>query len=172
VCQAAQILGGEEERSGEERRQEYQELLRTMEAEQASVGELEPAISHFVKVTRSYWSGLFHCYDVPELPRTNNDLEQTFGALRCADRRITGRKAASPGLVLRGPVRIVATVATKLHPFEPMDLCPRDLEEWSKLRQQLSEHEEARRLQRRFRRDPAAFLARAEQLILRQVLPR
>jgi len=27
---------------------------------------------HLDKVSRSYWPGLFHCYDVPGLPRTNN----------------------------------------------------------------------------------------------------
>ena len=25
------------------------------------------------KVTASYWSGLSHCYDIPDLPRTNNE---------------------------------------------------------------------------------------------------
>ena len=31
---------------------------------------------HLDKVSRSYWPGLFHCYDVPGLPRTNNELEK------------------------------------------------------------------------------------------------
>ncbi len=30
----------------------------------------------------SYWAGLFHCYAVPDLPRTNNDLEHYFGTAR------------------------------------------------------------------------------------------
>ena len=45
-------------------------------------GELTTAIEHFVKVTRSYWPGFFHCYDLSGLPRTNNDLEQFFGSHR------------------------------------------------------------------------------------------
>lgn len=39
---------------------------------------LEQVVKQFIKVTRSYWPGLFHCYDVVELPRTNNDLEVRF----------------------------------------------------------------------------------------------
>jgi len=33
---------------------------------------------HLDKVSRSYWPGLFHCYDFDALPRTNNDLESHF----------------------------------------------------------------------------------------------
>jgi hypothetical protein len=32
-------------------------------------------VDHFLRVSRSYWPGLFHCYDVEDLPRTNNDLD-------------------------------------------------------------------------------------------------
>ena len=53
------------------------------------------ALGRFRKVTRSYWSGLFHCYDVADLPRTNNDLEQLFGAHRYHERRSSGRKVYS-----------------------------------------------------------------------------
>ena len=47
-----------------------------MSAQHAALGPLTPALAHFHKVTASYWPGLFCCYDVPGLPRTNNDLEQ------------------------------------------------------------------------------------------------
>jgi hypothetical protein len=46
----------------------------------AQAGDLAGGIDHFLKVTRSYWSGLFRCYDIKGLPRTNNDLEQVFGS--------------------------------------------------------------------------------------------
>ena len=77
-------------------------LLGAMTRYQAAAGTLAPALAHFRKVTRSYWPGLFACYTVPDLPRTNNDLEQFFGAYRYHDRRTTGRKVASPSLVLNG----------------------------------------------------------------------
>jgi hypothetical protein len=64
---------------------------------QATAGTLASAVPHFLKVTRSYGPGLFHCYGVPDLPRTNHDLEQCFGAYRLHERRATGRKGACPG---------------------------------------------------------------------------
>jgi len=171
VHEAAHLLGGEEHRSAEERRQEYGSLLTRMAREQESVGELAPAIPHFLTVTRSYWNGLFHCYDIPDLPRTNNDLEQMFGSVRHGERRTTGRKRASPGLVIRGEVRIVTAIATRLYRFGVEELCPHDLGALAKLRKVLARREEARRAQRRFRRDPALFLAHAEQLLLGPALP-
>ncbi len=47
---------------------------------------------HLDRVSRSYWSGLFHCYDVPGLPRTNNELESHFRETRRRLLRITGQK--------------------------------------------------------------------------------
>ena len=47
---------------------------------------------HLDQVSRSYWSGLFHCYDVPGLPRTNNALESHFRETRRRLLRITGQK--------------------------------------------------------------------------------
>ena len=57
---------------------------------------MAPAVEHFRTVTKSYWLGLFQCYQVAELPRTNNDLEHLFGSTRYLERRATGRKMASP----------------------------------------------------------------------------
>jgi hypothetical protein len=56
-------------------------------------------LAHFRKVTRSYWPGLFPCYHLSHLPRTNNDLEQFFGAHRSHERHTTGHNGASPALV-------------------------------------------------------------------------
>lgn len=47
---------------------------------------------HLDTVSRSYWPGLFHCYDVPGLPRTNNDLESRFRDTRRRLLRTTGQK--------------------------------------------------------------------------------
>ena len=66
-----------------------------MTRQQAAASTRGPALVHFRKVTRSYWPGLFHCYNLPDLPRTNNDLEQFFGAYRSHDRRTTGRNTVS-----------------------------------------------------------------------------
>ena len=171
VHEAARLLDEETVLNVFERRQQYRALLSTMSRERASVGELEPAVVHFLKVTKSYWRGLFHCYEIPGLPRTNNELEQTFGTVRHGERRATGRKSASPGLVVRGAVRIIAALATRLYPFGAAQLWPHDPAALAKVRRELEQREEARRAQFRFRRDPAAFLQHAERLLLRSSLP-
>ena len=71
-------------------------LLGAMRQHQAKAGTLAPAVGHFLKVSRSYWSGLFHCYTVPELPRTDNELEQFFGAYRYHERRGPGARSLRP----------------------------------------------------------------------------
>jgi len=127
-----------------------------------TVGPLAEAISHFGTVTASYGDQLFPCYDVPDLPRTNNALEQCFGRVRYHERRATGRKGASPGLVVRGAVRLVAAVATRVQAFAGADLQPTDLAAWAALRAQLARRQDARRAQRRFRHDPQSYLAALE----------
>ncbi len=47
---------------------------------------------HLDKVSTSYWPGLFHCYDVEGLPRTNNDLESHFRDTQRRLLRTTGQK--------------------------------------------------------------------------------
>ncbi len=142
-----------------------------MSAQQDTLGVLAPAVDHFRKVTARDEPGLFHCYDVPDLPRTNNALEQYFGSARDHERRATGRQGASPGLVVRGAVRVVAAVATRGQPFPEADLRPTDLTRWRALRQQLGTRQEARGAQRRFRRDPDAYLAALEEALFRASLP-
>lgn len=46
---------------------------------------------HIDKTFRSFWWGLFTCYDVDGLPRTNNDLERFMRFLKSGQRRISGR---------------------------------------------------------------------------------
>lgn len=111
-------------------------------------------------------------YDVPGLPRTNNDLEHSFGPARHLERRATGRKGASPAVVVRGAVRVVAEVATRLQPFSATELRPADRDAWRVLRRQVDGRHEMRREQARFRRNPAAYLAALEdQLLAKPALP-
>jgi hypothetical protein len=142
-----------------------------MAAQQAAAGTLSPAVGHFLKVTGSYWPGLFHCYDVPDLPRTNNDLEHFFGTARYHQRRATGRKHSAPGTVVRGSVRLVAAVTTRVRRFQALELRPHDLAQWRQLRRDLAYRQEARRAQLRFRRDPTAYLTALEDHLLKLSLP-
>jgi len=138
---------------------------------QAKAGTLAPAVGHFLKVSRSYWPGLFHCYNVPDLPRTNNDLEQFFGAYRYHERRATGRKVASPAVVPRGAVRLAACTATRLRPFTSAALALDTVSAWQELHHALETCRQQRTQRQRFRRAPAAYLGKLEAKLRQLILP-
>lgn len=171
VHQAARILANAEDQDGATVQADYATLLLTMTAQRATLGGLTEAVAHFQKVTASYEVGLFHCYDVPDLPRTNNALEQCFGSVRYHERRTTGRKGAVPGLVVRGAVRVVAAVATRARPFAAEELQLTDLATWRDLRAQLRTRQDARCAQFRFRKDPVAYLQALEDRLSQPRLP-
>ncbi|HEX5502580.1 MAG TPA: ISNCY family transposase [Thermomicrobiales bacterium] len=171
VHRAAHLLANHDGRAGAAVRADYRALLATMTAERDTLGALAPAVDQFLRVTASYEPGLFHCYDLPGIPRTNNDLEQYFGATRYHERRASGRKGASPGLVVRGAVRVVAAMAARGRPFAGPELRPADLARWWALRRQLATRQGARAAQRRFRRDPDAYLTALEGTLCKPALP-
>ena len=171
IHQAAHLLANHEQQSGQAVRERYQALLLTMREQQASLGPLGEAITEFLKVTTSYWPGLFQCYDATDLPRTDNELEQCFGSVRCGERRASGRRGAIAGLVVRGPVRVLTALALRRQCFLPRALYLKDPEAWASMRKQLTFRREARRKQFRFRKDPAAYLAALEEILLKASLP-
>jgi len=172
VHRAAHILANADHLSSREVQRQYEELLEEMRDSVSLTAPLQQMTSTFLKVTASYQPGLFHCYDVADLPRTNNDLEHVFGSTRYHERRATGRKQASPGLVVRGSVRLVAVIATQNYHFSGSDLAPRDLMQWQILRKQVDYRHEARRQHSRFRKDPERYLrALEEQLSQRKMRP-
>lgn len=171
VHQAAHVLANHENESGQAVRERYERMLCIMREQQASLGPLGEAISTFLKVTQSYWPGLFHCYDIADLPRTNNELEQCFGSVRYGERRASGRRGAMTALVVRGPVRVLTALALRHQCFLPRALALQDLDAWYSMREQLTFRREARRQQLRFRKDPAAYLAALEEILLKTGLP-
>lgn len=171
VHQAAEILGNAQGASATAVRTRYRAQLRHWKRQARPPGQLQPLLRHFLKVTDSYLPGLFHCYDVPDLPPTNNALEQLFGSTRHHERRCTGRKAASPSLVLRGSVRIVAGLGSRQHTYSAVELAPASISQWQTLRQGLEQRRHARTLRYRFRRNAPAFLRRLEGILLKSTLP-
>lgn len=171
VHQAAQVLANADGVAGAVVRSRFRALLGAMARWESAAGTCAAAVAHCRRVTRSYWPGLFDSYDVDGLPRTNNDLEQLFGSTRYRERRASGRKGASPALVLRGSVRVLAVAATPLTGFVGAVLAPRDLTAWRALRAQLAHRHECRRAQLRFRRDPTAYLSALEAQLLQSALP-
>ncbi len=168
---AAHILSNPDGEDAAKVRRRFDGLLAAMARHRGQAGSLAEAVGPFCKVARSYRPGLFHCYAVPGLPRTDNGLEQLFGAQRYHERRANGRKAASPAAVLRGEVRLIAATATRLHPPAPRDLGRVSRDRWRALRERLDQRRHARTLRTRFRRDPTAYLAALEQQACQPTLP-
>ena len=173
IGQAARILDNPSLQPGDVVRAQYQALLGQLAVVLATpAGEaMRGWGEHFLKITRSYWSGLFHCYDVVGLPRTNNDLEQFFGKLRHHERRVTGRKVVAPSLIIRGAVRVLAAVLSWIRPLTPLQLSQVDLVAWREERRQLKQFRQARVLQRRFRQHPEPYLAALEERLVKLSLP-
>jgi hypothetical protein len=171
VHQVAHVLSNEGERPAAAVKRDWKAALRRMEQQGARDEDLAPGLRHFVKVSRSYEPGLFACYRCPELPRTNNDLEQLFGRHRYHERRASGRKVAGPSTVVRGGVRVIAATVTRLEPAQAADLVPPEVKEWQELRAQLEQRREQRRQQRRFRHNPKAYLKELEEKLRQLSLP-
>jgi hypothetical protein len=95
----ADILDPEDKpaRSGAEVRQELFAYLEDIGQESSSSPRLHAFYLKMHQTSLNYASGLFHCYDVSALPRTNNDRESEFRDLNRRLLRTTGQK----GLVRR-----------------------------------------------------------------------
>jgi hypothetical protein len=173
VKRVARLLENKGKRPARQVRRGLSALL--SQIREATAQAKDPVVAEqwrgFVKVTRSYWNGLLHCYTSADIPRTNNDLEHLFGSHRYHERRASGRKQGSPGLVVQGSVRVVSSLATRLRPEEGLQLRTGYVDDWRRLRADLDKRRECRRKQRRFRRDPAGYLRQLEERCLAPSLP-
>jgi hypothetical protein len=79
--------------------QDYLDQLDTLDLDETD----RQVAQHIQQTFRNRWWGLFTCYQVADLPRTNNDLETFMGHLKTRQRRITGRKAAHDFVLRYGP---------------------------------------------------------------------
>lgn len=163
VWAVAQVLSNHEQQAAQDVHKRFEHELVSMREQAEHYQAGRAALLHFLKVTQSYGPHLFCCYQVRDVPRTNNDLEQAFGAVRRGERRATGRKGAIPALVVRGAVRLTTALATRLHLFSVEELVPSDLARWRQLRAEITFRQEARCKQLRFRKDPLVYLARLEE---------
>lgn len=65
VHRVVHLLNNEAQFDGATVKGRMQGLRGAMVQHRAAAGTLAPALAHFLNVTRSYWPGLFYCYDVP-----------------------------------------------------------------------------------------------------------
>src|SRR5437762_6336321 len=82
VHQAAEILANQQQQTGAQVRECYLAFVKQMQEQKAALEPLGEAIEHFCHITDNFAAGLFQCYDVEGLPRTNNELEHCFGVAR------------------------------------------------------------------------------------------
>ena len=116
---------------------------------------LEAFGRHLDKVSRSYWPGLFHCYDVPGLPRTNNELESRFRDTRRRLLRTTGQKGLTQRTLQRqGAWELLPRPSTEAQLLETVgQIPPVDL---AQERQRFAAHRQRFRLQSRSLRQTQA----------------
>jgi hypothetical protein len=114
--------------------------------------------AHLDKVSRSYWSGLFHCYDVPGVPRTNNELESRFRDTRRRLLRTTGQKGLTQRTLQRqGAWELLPRPSTEAKLLEALPQTPP--EELARERQRFAEHRRRFTMQSRSRRQTRAQFA-------------
>ena len=92
---------------------------------------------HINQIFRSFWWGLFTCYDVEGLPRTNNGLERFIRQIRMGYRRVSGRKNVHDFVIRYG------AYAALIDPAESLDellarIAEVDQDEFLKERKRLS----------------------------------
>jgi hypothetical protein len=73
-------------------------------AQVATVGDEgdQRVAAHINQTFRNRWWGLFTCYDVENLPRTNNDLERYMRRIKTGQRRVSGHKNVHDFLIRYG----------------------------------------------------------------------
>jgi hypothetical protein len=120
-------------------------------------------VEHLVAVLRRLGDGLYHCYDVPGLPRTDNDLEQFYRRVKTLERRITGHKRSDAFVVRVGGFAVYATAASATAEADLLrQLAAVPAEVWQAERVMLRATQERQTKMRRFRLHRAAYLAELE----------
>jgi hypothetical protein len=89
------------QRTGAQVRKSWQAGLARIEAEATGSPRLADWCAKIQRVSRSYAPGLFHTYDLPGLPRTNNGRESEFRELRRRLLATTGQVGATKRLLHR-----------------------------------------------------------------------
>jgi hypothetical protein len=81
---------------------------------------LEEQAAYVGTVLQRLGDGLYHCYEVPGVPRTNNDLEHFFRQLKAGERRATGHRRSDAFVVRVGGFAAYAAAA---RPQSAAELC-------------------------------------------------
>jgi len=128
--------------------------------------DLPPTVAtfgaHLDKVSRSYWPGLFHGYEVPGLPRTNNELESRFRDTTRRLLRTTGQKGLTQRTLQRqGAWELLRHPSTEAELLEALPQTPS--EDLAQERQRFAEHRQRFAMKSRSRRQTQAQFAQLRQ---------
>ena len=171
IYQTATILDNEEQLPRLLVQQRFGAWMISMSERKSELGSPSDFIPYLLKVTRNYWPGLFHCYQVEHYPKLIMIKKQVFGSFRHHQRRTTGSQKAPASMFVTGSARLIAAVATRIKTFTAQDLALVDWGAWRHQRSQLDSLRQNRLQQRRFRRDPDNYLLELETKLIQSILP-
>jgi hypothetical protein len=146
--------------------QQVQETLFAYLKEIETISHQQPGLQSFFKTiqktTLSYAPGLFHCYDIPGLPRTNNARESDFRDLNRRLLRTTGQKGLIRRIIQRsGAWELLHRPASLQDTILAFNrVAPQDFHEE---RQRLRQHRNRFRLHTRSPKQSRLQLAKLEQ---------
>lgn len=153
---------GKPARSGAQVQQQLFTYLKDMDQESQDSPRLRRFCKKIRKTTLNYTPGLFHCYDIPGLPRTNNDRESEFRDLNRRLLSTTGQKGLVKRIIQREgaweliprPDSLRDTIGALSHV---------DPDEFSQERQRIRQHRARFRLHTRSAKRSRAQLNQLEQ---------
>jgi hypothetical protein len=153
---------GKPHRKAAQVQQELSDCLKEIQIQSSENPRLQAFYKTIEKTTHSYASGLFHCYDIPGLPRTNNDRESEFRDLNRRLLSTTGQKGLVRRILQRtGAWELIPRPASLDETREALSKV--DEHEFLQERQRLREHRQRFRLHTRSARQAQAQLNRLTQ---------
>lgn len=153
---------GKPTRLGAQVKHELSAYLEEMNVQSQDNLRLQAFHQVIAKTTRSYAPGLFHCYDIPGLPRTNNDRESEFRDLNRRLLATTGQKGLVRRILQRqGAWELIPRLASLEKTVKALSQV--DPGEFQKERLRVREHRDRFRLHTRSAKKSQAQLQRLEQ---------
>jgi len=153
---------GKPMRSADQVQEDMLNYLVIIETASNQQPNLKPFFQTILKTTFSYASGLFHCYDLPGLPRTNNARESDFRDLNRRLLRTTGQKGLTRRIIQRsGAWELLHRPATLQNTIRAFNhVAPQDFKEEQ---QRIRQHRDRFRLHTRSAKQSSLQLSKLEQ---------
>lgn len=165
-CFESDMAGAAPRRDGAAVRQEVETALDALAQrypDQQVPTWLRPQADYVGLILRRLGDGLYHCYDVPGLPRTDNAMEQFYRQLKAGERRATGHRRSDAFVVRVGGFAAYAAAASTLSETVLLDqLASVPASAWQQQRADLRAAQERQTKMHRFHLQPDRYLAELE----------